>query len=58
MSRGGARPGAGRKIMGETVKNETVGVRLRPELKERLFQVAQERGISVSELIARLIESL
>ena len=57
-TRGGSRPGAGRKSMGETAKNETIGLRIRPELKERLFQVAKERGISASELMARLIESL
>ena len=57
-NRGGARQGAGRKAMGKTVKNETVAVRLRPELKARLFQVAGERGISASELMARLIETL
>ncbi len=55
---GGAREGAGRKKMGETAKNETVALRLRPELKARLFQVARERGISASELMARLIETL
>lgn len=55
---GGARQGAGRKAMGATAKNETVAVRLRPELKARLFQVASERGISASELMARLIETL
>ena len=56
--RGGARQGSGRKKMGPEIKKATVGFRLRPELKDRLFQVAEERGISASELIAQLIESL
>lgn len=56
-SRGGARPGAGRKKMDSSTKKETIGLRIRPELKERLFQEAASRGISVSELIAQLIES-
>lgn len=55
---GGARPGAGRKQMGESPKTQTVGFRLRPELKDLLFQKAEERGISASELVAQLIETL
>ena len=57
-SRGGARPGAGRKTMDSSAKKETIGLRIRPDLKERLFRVAEERGISASELVAQLIESL
>lgn len=56
--RGGARQGSGRKTMGPDLKKVTVGFSLRPELKDRLFRVAEERGISASELIAQLIESL
>lgn len=55
---GGRREGAGRKAAGETARNETVSLRLSPELKARLFQVAGERGISASELMSRLIETL
>ena len=57
-SKGGARPGAGRKRMGATPKSETIGLRVRPEIKERLFRAASDRGISVSEFVARLIEAL
>ena len=57
-NRGGRREGAGRKAAGETARNETVSLRLSPELKARLFQVASERGISASELMTRLIETL
>lgn len=36
----------------------TIVLRLRPELKDLLFQKAEERGISASELVAQLIETL
>lgn len=57
-NRGGARKGAGRKSIGVSNKSATVAVRLRPELKDRLFQAADEVGISVSEFLSRLIEQL
>lgn len=55
---GGRREGAGRKAAGETAKSVTVALRLSPELKAKLFQVASGRGISASELMSRLIEAL
>ena len=55
---GGHREGAGRKAAGETAKSVTVALRLSPELKAKLFQVAGESGISASELMTRLIETL
>lgn len=57
-SRGGSRPGSGRKKMDQGEKKITVGFRLRPEQKDRLFHVAEERGMSASELVARMIEQL
>lgn len=57
-SRGGRREGAGRKAAGGTARSETVSLRLSPDIKARLFQVAGERGISASELMTRLIETL
>ena len=55
---GGARPGAGRKSKSGSPKTQTIGIRIRPELKDRLFQVAKERGISASDLVSELIETI
>ena len=53
MSRGGVRPGAGRKSKGQT---EAFGCRMKVENKEYLKKLAAERGITATEVLETIIE--
>ncbi|MBQ8061741.1 MAG: hypothetical protein IJ205_07380 [Bacteroidales bacterium] len=55
---GGARQGAGRKSVDQSVKKVTVAFSLSPEHKARVQAAAKAAGISASELLARWIEDL
>lgn len=55
--RGGKREGAGRKTFG-AVKRVTVAFSVDPETKEKLQRLADEQGVSMSEYMNRLIQSL
>lgn len=53
MARGGKREGSGRPV-GTTIENaksESVQIRLTKEQKQALKQMAEESGMTVSELI-------
>ncbi|MBQ6577201.1 MAG: hypothetical protein IJL91_05585 [Bacteroidales bacterium] len=54
---GGKREGSGRKSIGKS-NRVTIGLSVPPEVKEKLFAKAKDEGISVSELITRIVESL
>ena len=53
---GGKREGSGRKSIGK-FNRVTIGLSVPPEVKEKLFAKAKEEGISVSELITRMVEA-
>lgn len=53
MTHGGIRPGAGRKSKGQT---ETFGCRMKVENKEYLKKLAQDRGVTVTEVLEDIIE--
>lgn len=54
---GGCRSGAGRKLHGASRK-VSVGMTISPEAKEKLFSEAQARGITASQLVELLIQSM
>lgn len=49
MTRGGSRPGVGRKRKDDA--RVTLAVRVKPETKTRLQDIAAERGLSIGQLI-------
>ena len=51
-NRGGQRPGAGRKSKGETLQ---INCRVKAEVKERLQQIAEQRGESITTVLEDLI---
>lgn len=52
MASGGTREGAGRKKLG----NIPISVRVRPETKERLREMAAERGLQVGAVIDAIVK--
>ena len=50
--RGGAREGAGRKSKGETLP---INCRVKAEVKERLQEIAEQRGQSITEVIETMV---
>lgn len=52
MSRGGAREGAGRKSKGETTP---LHVRVKTGVKERLLDIADKRGQSITAVLEDMI---
>ena len=52
-NRGGARPNAGRKLLGKV----PLSSRVSEQAKERLMQLAIKRGISISEMLEVVINS-
>ena len=50
--RGGAREGAGRKSKGET---QPINCRVKAEAKERLQEIAEQRGQSITAILENLI---
>lgn len=57
-SRGGRREGAGRKAVDESVKKVSVTFSLSREHKARIQAAARAVGLSSSEFLARMIDSL
>ena len=55
MSKGGRRPGAGRKPAPVNEKRVTMSVRITPEAKERLGVIATKEGKSASRLLEDMI---
>jgi predicted DNA-binding protein len=55
MSKGGRRPGAGRKPAPVNEKRVTMSVRITPEAKERLGVIATREGKSASRLLEDMI---
>ena len=55
---GGHREGAGRKSMDAAEKKAIVSVYFRPQQKAKLKALAESEGLSVSEYLGRLIDSL
>ncbi len=55
MSKGGKRPGAGRKPAPVNEKRVTMSVRITPEAKERLGVIATREGKSASRLLEDMI---
>ncbi len=55
---GGAREGAGRKAMDPSEKKAACTFYLDPEHKEKMKAAAKAAGLSLSELLARMIDSL
>ena len=53
---GGARAGAGRKSLGDN-KRQSITMRFKPELKEKLQQLADKDGVSISRYIEQIIEN-
>ena len=51
---GGKRKGSGRKSIGKS-NRVTIGLSVPPEVKEKLFVLANREGVSVSEYITRII---
>lgn len=49
MTRGGARPGSGRKKKEDA--RVTLAVRIKPDTKRQLQAIAAERGLSVGQLV-------
>lgn len=52
-NRGGARPNAGRKFLGKV----PLSSRVSEQAKERLTQMAFEKGVSISEMLEVVINS-
>lgn len=52
MASGGTREGAGRKKLG----NIPISVRVRPETKERLQEMAAERGLQIGAVIDAIVK--
>ena len=52
-NRGGARPNAGRKFLGKV----PLCSRVSEQAKERLTQLAKEKGLSISEMLEMVINS-
>ena len=52
-NRGGARPNSGRKRLGKV----PVSSRVSEQARERLAQLAQEKGVPISELLETVINS-
>ena len=55
---GGRREGAGRKTIDASEKKAIVSVYFRPQQKSKLKSLADAEGLSVSEYLGRLIDSL
>lgn len=53
MTHGGIRPGAGRKSKGQT---EAFGCRMKVENKGYLKKLAEDRGVTVTEVLEDIIE--
>lgn len=47
---GGARPGAGRKRLGEEKRTVTMSVRVTPEQRDKIREAAEKAGKSITQL--------
>lgn len=52
MSKGGARPGAGRKATGRNPRKKvSIMISCTPEEKEKIIKLAEEKNCTISQLI-------
>lgn len=57
MTRGGARPGAGRKAIAPEDRRVQLGARVRPQTKDWLADMAAEQGVTIGRVIEELVAS-
>jgi predicted HicB family RNase H-like nuclease len=53
MPRGGARDGAGRKPIGDNSKSCYLNIRISPEDKTKIYELAGRANMSVGEFVIR-----
>lgn len=52
MSKGGARPGAGRKATGRNPRKKvSIMISCTPEEKEKIIKLAEEKNVTISKLV-------